>query len=63
MPPERQKEIRRAAMLESAARLFSQKGYARTTFEQIAAASGFGVAAVYRVSQINRPRDESLGVL
>jgi AcrR family transcriptional regulator len=48
MPRERQKEVRRAAMLESAARLFSQKGYARTTFEQIATVSGFGVATVYK---------------
>lgn len=45
---ERQKEARRAAMLGAAARLFSQEGYARTTFEEIAAAAGFGVATVYK---------------
>jgi AcrR family transcriptional regulator len=48
MPRERQKELRRAAMLEAAARLFSEQGYARTTFEQIASAAGFGVATVYK---------------
>lgn len=45
---EHQKEARRAAMLQAAARLFSQAGYARTTFEEIAAAAGFGVATVYK---------------
>jgi AcrR family transcriptional regulator len=35
-------------MLEAAARLFQQHGYARTTFEEIAAAAGFGVATVYK---------------
>ncbi len=35
-------------MLLAAARLFSDKGYARTTFQQIATASGFGVATVYK---------------
>jgi len=36
------------AMLEAAAGLFAQKGYARTTFEEIAATAGFGVATVYK---------------
>jgi AcrR family transcriptional regulator len=45
---ERQKAARRAAMLQAAARLFAQKSYARTTFEEIAAAAGFGVATVYK---------------
>ncbi len=35
-------------MLQAAAELFSRKGYARTTFQQIATASGFGVATVYK---------------
>ncbi len=35
-------------MLQAAARLFARKGYARTTFEEIAAVSGFGVATVYK---------------
>jgi AcrR family transcriptional regulator len=35
-------------MLEAAARLFDAQGYARTTFEQIAAEAGVGVATVYK---------------
>jgi len=35
-------------MLAAAASLFAQKGYARTTFEEIAATAGFGVATVYK---------------
>jgi AcrR family transcriptional regulator len=44
----RQKEERRAAMLRAAAMLFAREGFARTTFQQIASASGFGVATVYK---------------
>jgi AcrR family transcriptional regulator len=43
-----QKEMRRSAMLAAAARLFEEHGYARTTFEQIAAEAGVGVATVYK---------------
>ena len=43
-----QKEMRRSAMLAAAARLFEKHGYARTTFEQIAAEAGVGVATVYK---------------
>ncbi len=35
-------------MLRAAAKLFARGGYARTTFQQIATASGFGVATVYK---------------
>jgi len=43
-----QREKRRSAMLTAAAALFERQGYARTTFEEIAAASGSGVATVYK---------------
>ncbi len=45
---EMQKQKRRAAMLRAAGRLFDKQGYARTTFEEIAAAAGVGVATVYK---------------
>ena len=35
-------------MLATAGRLFERQGYARTTFDEIAAASGFAVATVYK---------------
>jgi AcrR family transcriptional regulator len=38
-------------MLEAAGRLFEAQGYARTTFEEIAAAAGVGVATVYKYFQ------------
>ncbi len=38
---------RRAVMLASASRLFADKGPSKTTFEEIARASGVGVATVY----------------
>ena len=44
----RQKLARREAMLAAASQLFDRQGYARTTFEQIAAASNMGVATVYK---------------
>jgi AcrR family transcriptional regulator len=43
-----QKEKRRTGMLASAARLFDEQGYAGTTFDQIAADAGVGVATVYK---------------
>jgi AcrR family transcriptional regulator len=43
-----QKAARRARMLTAAARLFELEGYARTTFNEIAAACGLGVATVYK---------------
>lgn len=43
-----QRAKRRAAMLAAAASLFERQGYARTTFEEIAAASRSGVATVYK---------------
>lgn len=43
-----QKQQRRAVMLEAAHRLFERQGYNRTTFDQIAAAAGVGVATVYK---------------
>jgi AcrR family transcriptional regulator len=46
-----QKEQRRSAMLEAASRLFEAHGYARTTFEEIAAEAGVGVATVYKYFQ------------
>jgi AcrR family transcriptional regulator len=45
---EAQKERRRSAMLAAAARLFEAQGYARTTFEEIAAEARVGVATVYK---------------
>ena len=45
---ELQKQKRRAAMLAAARRLFERQGYARTTFDEIAAAAGVGVATVYK---------------
>jgi len=45
---ESQKALRRAGMLAAATRLFDAQGYARTTFEEIAAAAGVGVATVYK---------------
>lgn len=42
------KAQRRAEILAAASRLFSQNGYRRTTFDEIAAASGSGVATVYK---------------
>ncbi|MBS0613158.1 MAG: TetR/AcrR family transcriptional regulator [Proteobacteria bacterium] len=35
-------------MLDAAGRLFERHGYARTTFDEIAAAAGVGVATVYK---------------
>ena len=43
-----QKAKRRGAMLWAAARLFERKGYAATTFDEIAAEAGVGVATVYK---------------
>ena len=43
-----QKEKRRAAMLTSAAKLFEKQGFAGTTFDEIAAEAGVGVATVYK---------------
>jgi AcrR family transcriptional regulator len=43
-----QKENRRADMLASAAYLFDKQGYAGTTFDEIAAKAGVGVATVYK---------------
>ena len=43
-----QKEHRRSAMLASAAALFDRQGYTRTTFDEIAAGAGLGVATVYK---------------
>jgi AcrR family transcriptional regulator len=43
-----QKEKRRTGMLASAARLFDEQGYAGTTFDEIAADAGVGVATVYK---------------
>jgi len=43
-----QKQHRRAVMLDAARRLFERHGYARTTFDEIAAAAGVGVATVYK---------------
>src|SRR5450755_3545094 len=43
-----QKAARRAAMLAAASRLFDAKGYARTTFKEIAAAAHCGVMTVYK---------------
>lgn len=45
---ESQKQLRRGAMLKAAAHLFDAQGYARTTFEEIAAEAGVGVATVYK---------------
>ena len=45
---ELQKQKRRAAMLAAAHRLFERQGYARTTFDEIAAAAVMGVATVYK---------------
>lgn len=45
---EEQKKHRRTLMLEAAHRLFERQGYDRTTFDQIAAAAGVGVATVYK---------------
>ncbi len=43
-----QKEKRRAAMLKSAAKLFEKQGFDGTTFDEIAAEAGVGVATVYK---------------
>ena len=43
-----QKERRRTDMLSSAAYLFERQGYACTTFDEIAARAGVGVATVYK---------------
>ncbi len=43
-----QKAKRRTAMLAGAARLFESKGYAATTFHEIASEAGVGVATVYK---------------
>jgi AcrR family transcriptional regulator len=43
-----QKAARRAVMLAAASRLFDAKGYARTTFREIAAAAHCGVMTVYK---------------
>ena len=40
--------MRRSAMLTAAARLFERQGYAATTFDEIAAEAGVGVATVYK---------------
>jgi AcrR family transcriptional regulator len=48
---ELQKERRRAAILEAAARLFERQGYTATTFDEIAAAAKVGVATVYKYFQ------------
>ncbi len=45
---EAQKKERREIMLAAAHGLFERQGYARTTFDEIAAASGMGVATVYK---------------
>jgi AcrR family transcriptional regulator len=45
---EAQKQQRREVMLAAARGLFERQGYARTTFDEIAAASGMGVATVYK---------------
>jgi AcrR family transcriptional regulator len=45
---EAQKIERRQAMLVAARRLFEKQGYAGTTFDEIAAAAGVGVATVYK---------------
>jgi len=45
---EAQKQKRRAAMLAASRRLFERQGYAGTTFDEIAAAAGVGVATVYK---------------
>jgi AcrR family transcriptional regulator len=42
------REARRARMLAAAGRLFERQGYARTTFDEIAAAAECGVATVYK---------------
>lgn len=42
------KAQRRAGILSAASRLFSRHGYRRTTFDEIAAASGSSVATVYK---------------
>ncbi|MEP6548863.1 MAG: TetR/AcrR family transcriptional regulator [Gammaproteobacteria bacterium] len=43
-----QKAWRRGEMLAAAARLFEKQGYAATTFDEIAAEAGVGVATVYK---------------
>ncbi|MBS0374166.1 MAG: TetR/AcrR family transcriptional regulator [Proteobacteria bacterium] len=43
-----QKAERRERMLEAASRLFARRGFAQTTFEEIAESAGFGVATVYK---------------
>lgn len=43
-----QKAKLRATMLAGAARLFEKQGYAATTFDEIAAEAGVGVATVYK---------------
>ncbi len=43
-----QKAKRRAEMLAGAARLFEKHGYAATTFDEIAAEAGVGVATIYK---------------
>lgn len=45
---EHQKQKRRTAMLRAAGQLFEKQGYDRTTFEEIAAEAGVGVATVYK---------------
>ena len=47
-PRAQQRAERREKMIAAAARLFDRQGYARTTFEQIAAACDMGVATVYK---------------
>lgn len=45
---EYQKRQRRSEMLRAAGKLFEKQGYDRTTFEEIAAEAGVGVATVYK---------------
>lgn len=44
----KQKRERRDVMLAAASKLFERQGYARTTFDEIAAAANMGVATVYK---------------
>lgn len=45
---EQQRALRRGRMLKTARELFNSQGHERTTFNEIAARAGFGVATVYK---------------